>query len=472
MPENVTFIQNRAYGDPNKKFQGREETLEDMDKALLPTPGPEVSSAPRSYVLHGPAGIGKTQTAAHYFHTRRKHFDAAFWVQATSKDNLSGALDQISERLGMYHRGPSQSAKMTTHRGSHVVEWLRNPEQSSAKTSKRLSWLLVFDNVDNEEVLKDFWPYRAPGSVIVTTRLATMYDIPISSTASAELRPLDIPDAVELLKSKIPGELLQNETDEDLQRVVEILGHWPLAIAHMSGQMKYLRKPPSIFLKHCESSGMLPRRYIEGAPPLRDGYEDLLSILWSPKATSPMANRLLSVLSLLMPEEILEPILICFQPEQGGIALEGYPKSRIDYDFTMAELVARSDISFMPTAPGKPGAIHIHSFVQQMIRSHLLLDPGRMCETFKAVVELLLNVWPHEARPQHSYVEPNEKSKWAAKDELIPHLSHMRQMYDLLPDRATKLECATEGFLLLLWEVGRYATFVHRHLGRCLTDNN
>lgn len=461
MPENVTFFQNRAYEEPNQSFKGRGQLLTDMDRILLPVTLSQDTPTPRTYVLRGPGGIGKTQTAAHFFHTRRKSFDAAFWVQATCKDSLSNAFDHISEKLGMYHRGSDRSTVMLPHRGSHVLEWLRTPEKSSAKTSHKLKWLLVFDNVNDEDVLKHFWPYHAPGSVLVTTRLATMHDLAKASDVSIELQPLTLLEAVQMLKSKLPHELLHNETDGSLQRVSQILGCWPLAIAHMSGQMKKIRKSPSDFLRHCESIATMPRRFLEGAPPLRDNYQQMLSDLWSQDKPSSPASRLLSVLSLLMPEEIPESILICFQPEQIGIAFEGYPKTRDDYDLDIYDLIERSDISLVRTSPEnpgmpeKPGVIHIHSFIQEMIRSHLRSDVERLCDTFNAVVELLLHVWPHEARPLHIYVEPNERSKWAVKDELIAHLGHMRQMYELLPDPGSRQKCTTNDFLLLSWEVGR-----------------
>ena len=170
VPKNPTYVQSPSYEQRLDDFRGRKSVLLEMDKVLLPTSPSRSRVMPKTCIICGPGGIGKTQTATHYFHTRRHKFDVAFWVQATSRDNLVMAFSQIADKLQIHNRSATRSQASSQQDESQVIEWLRNPIQSSVKRSRHLTWLLVFDGVDLPLVLEDFWPRNAPGSVVVTTR--------------------------------------------------------------------------------------------------------------------------------------------------------------------------------------------------------------------------------------------------------------------------------------------------------------
>ena len=74
VPERLVHVHNFFFESPNADFQGRGKTLARMDEFLLPSPTTTetTESLPRTCVLCGPGGIGKTQTALQYFHSRQE----------------------------------------------------------------------------------------------------------------------------------------------------------------------------------------------------------------------------------------------------------------------------------------------------------------------------------------------------------------------------------------------------------------
>jgi hypothetical protein len=54
-----------------------------------------------------------------------------------------------------------------------VLDWLANPIKSfrpnKTESKMKASWLIVYDNVEKHEILGDFWPISATGSVLMTS---------------------------------------------------------------------------------------------------------------------------------------------------------------------------------------------------------------------------------------------------------------------------------------------------------------
>ena len=104
----------------NALFTGREEILNDLMGSLEVTTLDEVDHSLRSVALRGRGGIGKTQIALQYVHTRWKLYDHIFWLEAASEPLLVRSLVAVAEHLGKYQK------EKTLQNNAHVaVEWLR-----------------------------------------------------------------------------------------------------------------------------------------------------------------------------------------------------------------------------------------------------------------------------------------------------------------------------------------------------------
>lgn len=77
VPDVVEWIQVGARRQPNHDFRGRDDLIKKMKDRLLQPSETELSSIsrPNAYVLCGAAGLGKTQTALHFFHSYKSQFN-------------------------------------------------------------------------------------------------------------------------------------------------------------------------------------------------------------------------------------------------------------------------------------------------------------------------------------------------------------------------------------------------------------
>ncbi|KAH6853871.1 hypothetical protein B0I37DRAFT_360524 [Chaetomium sp. MPI-CAGE-AT-0009] len=215
-------------------FVGRDPVLKEIGNSLEPT---ETSSHSR-VALVGPPGVGKTEIVVEYVaRLRNDHPDTwVFWVDAKSEDSfLEGyrALAQKAQIPGW------DDAKMDDIPGL-VSEWLMNDLVSP--------WLLVLDGNDdasmlfNERVtgtgkrgksLVNYIPDTSNGSVLITSRDFKVGKS-LKASVSIQVPPLDRMDAAELLRKKVPSEIIG---DADIDGLVKKLEYLPLAIIHAATYM-------------------------------------------------------------------------------------------------------------------------------------------------------------------------------------------------------------------------------------------
>lgn len=445
VPEHLIHVQNLFFETPNADFQGRGKILARMDEILLPSPTTNSTTVnlPRTCILCGPGGIGKTHIALHYFHSRKDKFDVALWVQANSFETLDQAFRDIAFKLNLQtlkdYEKSNPGPKM-------VIDWLRNPKQETWKTNSRfMKWLIVFDNLDEDKIITNYWPSGAPGSVIITTRDPLVKEEKASSVQDVDLRPLREHHALALLRKRLPIYLCSEESDETLSQVVKVLGCWPLAIVQMAGKMRRLKQTPTKFLliygKEHERY-----RYHRSLELHQDGYDHSFASIWSLDDLDPHVAALLSIISLLSPDAIPEFVL---EDEDENARWSNYP-SGDNYVWTISELEKSSTVN--RTTSARLSEITIHSLIQEVVRSQLLEHEAQFVQAFKTVVRLLMAKWPQETKPTTYWCEYAKFSRWEQCNLLLPHLSRVRKIFELLHEK-TKVSAIFEEYLYLLSEV-------------------
>lgn len=75
-------------------FQVEEEVLSRIDEALE-----KPEDKLRSVLIHGPAGIGKTQTALVYAYRNASKYDAIFWVRSGTQMSINASMSNIARSL-------------------------------------------------------------------------------------------------------------------------------------------------------------------------------------------------------------------------------------------------------------------------------------------------------------------------------------------------------------------------------------
>ncbi|WP_211766855.1 FxSxx-COOH system tetratricopeptide repeat protein [Kutzneria sp. CA-103260] len=188
----------------NANFTGREDLLRELGERLD-------ASSPMAVLpeaLHGMGGVGKTLVAVEYVYRHIGDYDLVWWIPSDDPSLIQSSFVELAQKMQLVTVDPSPQVAVPA-----VLEELRNPTTD-------MRWLLVFDNADQPEDLRQFLP-QGNGHVIVTSRNPRW-----SSVARAvEVDIFDRPESVELLQRRCP-EL----TDEESQQLANVLGDLPLAI--------------------------------------------------------------------------------------------------------------------------------------------------------------------------------------------------------------------------------------------------
>jgi hypothetical protein len=171
--------------------------------------------------ITGLGGIGKTRTAMEYAYRYHSEYEAVFWVRAESRETLMSDLVTIATLLNL-QVAQERNRKVVTNA---VIHWL----------SEHTSWLLVFDNVENLNILNNFIHLSKNGHILLTTRIQAsshvIQNIPLQEMGEDEgalllLRRADIlpPDA--------PFDTASLEDRDRARELSKLLGGLPLALDH------------------------------------------------------------------------------------------------------------------------------------------------------------------------------------------------------------------------------------------------
>lgn len=184
---------------------GRDELLTEIAQTLAPP-----ASAPRVVALRGLIGVGKTRAAREYALRHADDYDLVGWIPAERVSAAEQALADLAGPLGL------PDVADVTLQISAVMARLETLDR----------WLLIFDNVENMQAVRDLFPPAGHGHILLTARLAVR-DLHDGVTAITVM-PLDPPDAAQLMA---PGSAVEGpEADPDIARLCRKLGYLPLAL--------------------------------------------------------------------------------------------------------------------------------------------------------------------------------------------------------------------------------------------------
>ncbi|HTD20025.1 MAG TPA: helix-turn-helix domain-containing protein, partial [Ktedonobacteraceae bacterium] len=136
----------------NPFFTGREDILDTLHQCL--------STNQASYVLHGLGGIGKTQIAVEYAYRHAQEYTAIFWIGAETPESIASSFLSIATLLGLPEHQESDQGRIA----AAVRRWLSTHRQ----------WLLIWDNVEDLDLLSSYLPPARQGAMLFTTRQQTL----------------------------------------------------------------------------------------------------------------------------------------------------------------------------------------------------------------------------------------------------------------------------------------------------------
>jgi tetratricopeptide (TPR) repeat protein len=368
-------------------FTGRDENLADLHNLLMDARMP---TAINQAAIHGLGGIGKTSLAAEYAHRYASAYSGVWWASAEQRTLLVASLAALAGKL---------DARLADE---------PNQEKAAKEGFARLSrsttpFLLIYDNVETPETLRDLVP-SAGARVLVTTRYSDW------GGQAAELK-------LNVLDADVAANFLQKRAGRsDAQGAILLsnaLGRLPLALDHAGAYCKLTGTSFDIYRQKAHTH--IARAPKGAAYPASIGATFDLAI---EKAATECAaaEPLLGFFAFLAPERIPLDVLT---DEIAGAD---------DCANALMALASVSLIEHVPLDDGAP-AVTLHRLVQAAMRMRLTNR-----EEASAMVELLARrlaeLFPH--RPS------NRSELWMRCAVLLPHVlalhefaSHARSVTDI-----------------------------------------
>ena len=206
----------------NMYFRGRDNLI-----ATLCTKLSEImpDNMNHQVALYGLGGMGKTQLALEYVYSHRENYGRIYWINVASEAALFSGFQDIAKRTSCPSVNaddkPSETAKL-------VLDWLDRQE----------SWLIVFDNLDDVDVITNYLPNSSPHRhILITTRNKHCEHIPAEGL---KVRELAVDDAADFLiaRSKIGTVGQTPEGRNEAVKIVTELGCLPLAIEQAAAYIR------------------------------------------------------------------------------------------------------------------------------------------------------------------------------------------------------------------------------------------
>lgn len=307
----------------NHGFFGRSVELEDVTAAF------DKQSKIRSVALWGSGGIGKSQIAIEFAHRRwESGTSVILWIASETEAEIASSFNDAARNLDL----GGYSENNTPDKNRHLVlQWLQSTSKSPSTayegrkqmlTDSETNWLLIFDNVEDEEKLLANLPKVGRGDILITCRSELLAESLESSmqVAIVEVPPFSNDETTQLILQildKTPTSVKHDEL-QATRTLSEQLGGLALAVDIVAKNMKTSRRFKSVvdFLPYYEKN----RRSLNKRKGARkSSYTKDLDTVWEIAFASldtedqPEADaaKLLRLLCFVAPEAIPE----FFQPE-------------------------------------------------------------------------------------------------------------------------------------------------------------
>jgi tetratricopeptide (TPR) repeat protein len=197
----------------NPQFVGRKNQLIKLAKLLTQENQQTIAIA-----ATGLGGIGKTQLAVEFCHRYGQYFGGGvYWLNFESEETARTDLAQVALLLNEEWQGLTIDEQIT------MV--LNGPEGWTADIPR----LLIFDNLEDPQLLRKYKPTRGGCSIILTSRRGSWERTGIEQLTTLPLGVLDRNESIALIQKMAP-----HIAKEEADKIANELGDLPLAL-HVAG---------------------------------------------------------------------------------------------------------------------------------------------------------------------------------------------------------------------------------------------
>jgi len=322
---------------------GREEMLAAADDRLA---GGEVPG-PRVAVLHGLGGAGKTSAAVEFAYRHLGEVGVAWQLPAEDATVLAAGFAELAAQLGVRQVAGGGDPVAAVH---------------SALAGYPGGWLLIFDNVPDQQAVQRFLPPAGNGRVLITSQSAVWpreWAVPVP--------PLDIGVAAVFLVDRTG-----DPASEAAAELAGELGGLPLALeqaaAYVQATGTSLAGYVSLFADR--RADLLARGEVSGHP--ADVAATLGLALSRLEDQAPAAAGLLRLLACLAPEPVPATLLLAGAQAAAELA----PGVAAAVGPLLGDLVAAGDAvaalrRFSLVTTAGDGLVLVHRLVQAVTLAQL-----------------------------------------------------------------------------------------------------
>lgn len=337
----------------NLFFTGREDILATLHEQLRQR---HRLALTQSLAVSGLGGIGKTQIALEYAYRYGSTYSAVFWLNAETSQTLLNSFYTLAQQLALPE---SKAEHDLTLVARAVCHWL----------SLQKHWLLIFDNVEQLELLTSFLPSLHQGSLLLTTRLQAVGAIAqpvIVGPMEQEEGLLFLLQRSEVLHPDMPLSTVASADLQAARSVVEMLDGLPLALDQAGAYIEEagceLARYSRLYQEHAPL--LLKRRGRAGEDHPQSVDATVAFAVERVQAQAPAAADLLRLCAFLSPDNIPQELFVCQAGEASGPGISFDP---LEWDEALGVLRRYSLISRQADA----GLLSLHRLVQVVLKAQM-----------------------------------------------------------------------------------------------------
>jgi len=193
----------------NPNFTGRDRILTKLHKLMH-----QDELKKRRIILHGLSGVGKTRLAVEYAYKYSNNYDLVWWLRAEKSTTITNDFLDLAIKLKLIDEEDKKQYSVI----ENLLYWLKSNQY----------WLLIFDNVEDFNIIEKYLPDSDSGNVLFTSRNPSQDNMTIISVPA-----LNRSDSIELLLNYTG---LNDKKSSN--KLAEELGDLPLALEQVSTYIK------------------------------------------------------------------------------------------------------------------------------------------------------------------------------------------------------------------------------------------
>jgi MinD-like ATPase involved in chromosome partitioning or flagellar assembly/tetratricopeptide (TPR) repeat protein len=431
----------------NANFTGRDAVLLEIREQLRSR---SVAVLP-PLTIQGTGGVGKTQVALEYTHRFTADYDVVWWLNCGQAQYIDASLADLAAWLRRTFDVPLPGEGAVAEVAKQLLDYLSG--------QSKLSWLLVYDNVEEEEfdlTIKRLLP-SGGGHVLITSR----ENLLAGDGLTKQLPVFERGESVNHLRRRTP-----DVPEDEAYRLAESLKDVPLAVATAGALLASENMTVTQYLR------LLDTQPLREGVPLGD-YPATVTKAWHLsldrlELRSPAAYRLLSICSVMAPVISLDLVVSDAMVD----AVQELDPSVTERSM-INRLIRQIDQLALIKVDYSARQMQVHQVVQEVVRQRM--SEAQLAAARRDVHQILISVrplgdvddpgmwpvyrmiWPHLTPSQaHRSVKPQ------VRDLLVDRVRYLRQRDDLERGRRRAEEIQRAWIAMLPEQQGPVASNVLR----------